>query len=358
MKVAFISRATLYSAPGGDTKQLDLTAQYLRGLGVAVDIYKASDEIDYTQYDLLHFFNIIRPANILKHIRLSGKPYVISTIFVDYGKVTAIGKVQKLLKQFLSDDTMEYIKAIARSIKNGEKIVSPEYILKGHRASIKYIIRNASILLPNSANEYNRLHTKYGVAAQYRIIPNGINTVSVNKQYPQEDKYRNAVICMARIEPMKNQLNLIRALNGTPYQLYIHGKPSPNGAEYYQQCKLEAGANVHIEGHLGEDPLFAAYSNAKVHVLPSYFETTGLSSLEAAVMGCNIVITDRGDTRDYFQDDAWYCEPDDIDSIREAVTKAYNAPFDENFRKRILENYTWQRAAEETLAAYKQVLKV
>jgi len=28
-------------------------------------------------------------------------------------------------------------------------------------------------------------------------------------------------------------------------------------------------------------------------VLPSWFETTGLSSIEAGVMGCNIVITDK-----------------------------------------------------------------
>ena len=36
MKVAFISRATLYSTPGGDTKQVDMTANYLRELGVDV----------------------------------------------------------------------------------------------------------------------------------------------------------------------------------------------------------------------------------------------------------------------------------------------------------------------------------
>ena len=111
-------------------------------------------------------------------------------------------------------------------------------------------------------------------------------------------------------------------------------------------------------GHLGEEELFTAYSNAKVHVLPSYFETTGLSSLEAAVMGCNIVVTDKGDTRDYFGDDAWYCDPDSVESIRNAVDAAYKAPFNEAFRERILRDFTWERAAEETLAAYKQVLKV
>ena len=86
MKVLFISRSTLFSSPGGDTKQIELTAAYLIKLGVQVDICLAKDYIDYSSYDLIHFFNIIRPADLLYHAQRSGKPYVISTIFLDYGE--------------------------------------------------------------------------------------------------------------------------------------------------------------------------------------------------------------------------------------------------------------------------------
>lgn len=357
MKVAFISRATLYTSPGGDTKQLDLTAHNLRELGVQVDVYLAYEEIDYSKYDLLHFFNIIRPADILKHVQRSGKPYVVSTIFVEYGTVKQeIGTAQRILKKIFSDDGLEYIKAIARAIKNGEKIVSPAYFLKGHRASVRYVANNAAILLPNSESEYRRFEKKYNISRPYHVIPNGINTELTGKQYPHSDKYDNAILCMGRIEARKNQLRLIKALNNTQYKLYIHGKPSPNAMAYYEQCKEVAADNIFIEGHIGDEELFTAYSNAKVHVLPSYFETTGLSSLEAAVMGCNIVVTDKGDTRDYFKDDAWYCNPDEASSIKQAVDEAFNAPYSENFRKRILDNYTWKRAGEETYKAYQQVL--
>lgn len=359
MKVAFISRATLYTSPGGDTKQLDLTAHNLRKLGVDVDVYLCYEQIDYTKYDLLHFFNIIRPADVIKHIKQSQKPYVVSTIFVEYGTVKQqVGTAQRLLKMVFSDDGLEYVKAIARAVKNGEKIVSKDYLLMGHKAAIKYVAGNAAMLLPNSESEYRRFEKKYNIRPQYRVVPNGINTDSAGKQYPTSEKYKDAILCMGRIEARKNQLNLIRALNGTQYQLYIHGKPSPNAMAYFEQCKAEAASNIHIEGHLDDEELFTAYSNARVHVLPSYFETTGLSSLEAAVMGCNIVVTDLGDTKDYFKEDAWYCNPDSPESIRAAIDEAYNTPYDEAFRKRILSEYTWERAAEETLAAYKQVLKV
>lgn len=360
MKVAFISRATLYSTPGGDTKQLDMTAHYLRNMNVEVDVYLTDQSIDYSKYDLLHFFNIIRPADILGHVKKAEKPYAVSTIFLDYGEFEkkTRGGLMKWMNTVFSEDQIEYIKAIARWVKNGEKIGSYKYLLWGHSRCVRYIAEHAGILLPNSENEYRRFVKKYGVEQKYHVIPNGIDNNVAAKVSKKNPKYENVILCVARIEGRKNQLNLIRALNNTQYKVYIHGKPSPNNIGYYEQCRKEAADNIHFSEWLTEDELYEMYHSAKVHILPSYFETTGLSSLEAAVMGCNIVVTEKGDTRDYFKDDAWYCNPDDTDSIKDAVDKAYNAPYDPAFKERILKNYTWERAAEETLAGYKNVLKL
>jgi glycosyltransferase involved in cell wall biosynthesis len=213
------------------------------------------------------------------------------------------------------------------------------------------------MLLPNSESEYRVFSTDYNLECPYRIIPNGVDKAAVTEHYQTADNYRNAIICMARIEPLKNQLGLIRALNKTGIRVFIHGKASPNHHQYYNQCQHEAAENIQILPWLETSQLYPIYATARVHVLPSFFETTGLSTLEAAALGCNVVITDRGYTRDYFGDDAWYCEPEDPASIRSAITAAYEAPYNEAFRKRILEQYTWDRAAEETLKAYEFVLQ-
>ena len=73
MKVLFISRATLYKDKGGDTIQIVNTARYLEKLGVEVTIRLSNEAIDYSKFDLIHFFNIIRPADILLHMERSGK---------------------------------------------------------------------------------------------------------------------------------------------------------------------------------------------------------------------------------------------------------------------------------------------
>ncbi len=358
MRVAFISRATLYTAPGGDTRQVDATADALRRLGVEADVFGADAQPDYGRYDLLHFFNIIRPADILYHVQQSGLPYVVSTIFVDYDLFERKngGTFRKIVSRLVSGDGMEYLKALARQVRNGEKIRSKSYLLRGHARSVRAVAQGALALLPNSESEYRRFVARYGVEKPYRVIPNGINAEVAEGVRTKLPEYECAVLCMARIEPIKNQLNLIRAMADTPLQLFIHGKPSPNHQAYYEACCREAGPNVFIRPWLPEAEVYQAYASAKVHVLPSFFETTGLSSLEAAAMGCNVVVTDRGDVRDYFGDHAWYCDPDDLLSIREAVLEAHGAPYEPQFRQYILDHYTWQRAGEETLKAYRDAL--
>lgn len=360
MKILFIARASLYTNSGGDTMQIVNTAHHLRALGIGVDIELTDKAIDYSGYDLLHFFNIIRPADILSHIKRSGKPFVVSTIFVDYSETekNSAGSFRKLLTRFISGDGIEYLKVIARMVRNKEKIGSLQYLLKGHRRSVKQVIKQAALLLPNSKSEYLRLVTQYTIQQQYRVIPNGIDTAIFN--FPVNNpvtRENDMVICVARIEPLKNQLRLIQALNESKkFRLFIIGSPSANHLQYYEECRRIAAGNVSFISKLPQTALLEYYLRSKVHVLPSWFETTGLSTLEAAAMGCNIVITDKGDTREYFQDYGYYCDPGSSASIREAIEKAAANSVNPALTDLIRSRYTWQQAAEKTFDAYKEIL--
>lgn len=354
MKVAFISRSTLFSGKGGDTIQLVKTAEYLRRHGVTVDIFKSSDRIDYGAYDILHGFNVIRPADLVKHFGRFKKAKVLSTIYVDYAdfeKKARQGFAGKLFYG-ISPDCAEYIKTCARWIRNGERNFSLRYLFAGHRRSVQRLISLSDLLLPNSESEYRRLVGSYGIERPYAVIPNGIDPMVFKKEYDISNKQANLVICVARIDAIKNQLNLIRAVTGTGYELIVIGKPAPNHLGYYEQCKAEAGNNVRFVPELEQSELISYYLKAKVHAMPSWFETTGLSSLEAVAMGCNVVITPRGDTREYFGDHAFYCEPHDVGSISQAIEQAAQAGFDDAFRQQVYLHYTWQKTAETTLAAY------
>lgn len=356
MKVVMITRSTLYTVPGGDTVQIMQTAHYLNGLGLTADIKLSNEQINYNDYDLLHFFSIIRPADILYHAKKSARPYIVSTILVDYSVYDKHHRkgIGRIFSQ-LPADTIEYLKTVARWLLRKDILVSMNYLWKGQRQSILQILKGAAMILPNSQSELDRVVNRYGSAPRNMIVPNGIDP-ALFKYDPDIKKDNNLVICVARIEGIKNQLNLIKALNNTRFRLLLIGAHAPNQYNYYKECRAIAAKNIEFIAHLPQPELLTYYSKAKVHVLPSWFETTGLSTLEAAAMGCSVVITDKGDTRCYFEDHAFYCDPSSPQSILQTIERASNAPDDVQFRQKILEQYTWQQAVTQTLKAYQAVM--
>lgn len=357
MRVLFISRATLFQVIGGDTVQMEQTAENLRKLGVHVDIRLADDPgIPYETYDLIHAFNIIRPADILHHISRSDLPLIVSPIYVEYGKAanTEYNPALKWLMNKIGPNRGEYLKWLGRVLLKHEKIQSFQYLYWGHRKSIHYILKKCRALLPNSESEYRRLKNDFPVSGAYRVVPNAVDTKLFHAHAGGERT--QGVICAARFEPRKNQLNVIRALNNTEFEVTFVGEPAPNHQRYYDKCRAAAAPNIRFMGFVPQEQLAGLYRKNKVHVLASWFETTGLSSLEAAACGCNVVITAHGDTRDYFGVDGYYCDPADPGSILEKVRAAAKAPANEAFLRGIEQNFCWEQTAAETLKTYRDVL--
>lgn len=358
MKVALITRSTLYSVKGGDTFQIINTARELKQLGIEADIILTNQPVQYQQYDLLHFFNIVRPADIVCHIKRSKKPFVVSPNLVNYHEYDRLYRkgMAGALFRFLPKNSIEYIKTIARWAQGNDALMTRSYLWKGHKPSIQQILRQAAQILPNSKLEYDQLTEFDTPLPGYTLVPNGIDLALFNFKRNQP-KDPNLVLCVARIEGLKNQLNLIKALNNTRYRLVIIGDPAPNQLPYYNECRKQAASNISFINHIHQEALTDWYQLAGIHILPSWFETCGLSTLEAAAMGCRVVITDKGYTREYFEQEAAYCDPASPQSILAAVDKAASTPVTDTLRNKILTQYTWQQAALQTATAYKQVLQ-
>jgi glycosyltransferase involved in cell wall biosynthesis len=78
--------------------------------------------------------------------------------------------------------------------------------------------------------------------------------------------------------------------------------------------------------------------------------------LEAAAMGCNVTITDKGYTKEYFGDHAFYCDPGDPGSIYDNIESAANSEYSKELQQKITQQYTWQQAANITMKAYQKIL--
>lgn len=307
------------------------TKEYLEKLGVKVTI-STSFYINLVNYDLIHLFNLIRVKETYQFVKNAikqNKKYVISTIYwnmTDY-----------INKEKNSPSTLEWW--------NKDNLLRNKILLE------------ADALLPNSTMEVDVLKRDFKINKPCYIIPNcsdrmfyHVNGRIFNEKY----NLRDFVLCVGRLSYRKNQLALINAMKNTDHKLVLIGRKSSE--EFYQLCKNAANENVIFIDELKHHELASAYGAAKVHILPSWFETPGLSSLEAGLAGCNIVSTDKGCTKEYFKDMVHYCNPENTESIYASIESAYGKPKDIALSDYIFKNYTWENAAQKTLDAYIEVL--
>ena len=200
-----------------------------------------------------------------------------------------------------------------------------------------------------------RLKKDVGENFSYRVVPNGICS-SIFARIPENIAREKKVICVAQVYGMKNQHLLIQACNELGYPLEVIGRPPPNHLAYYNYCRQIAGPGVIFFDLMPQEDLVKHYASAEVHALPSWFETTGLSSLEAAAMGCKIVAGNIGDATDYLGKHAWYCDPASLESLKNALQQAMEADYNDMLRQQVLQEYTWGKAALKTIEAYKKCL--
>lgn len=337
MKVLFICRDQWKLLRAGDTVQIANTRYWLQRLGVEVDLTTTSrlqgGPLRWGSYDWIHLFNLFPIEETFRQAewaRDTRAPIALSTIFWDAG-------------EFLS--------------RTSPRTGSEHEWWNSTQPMRKALVDEAALLLPNSRAEAALLGRFFGdhLPSKCRVIPNGVDPSLAGASpepfravYGRPDPF---VLCVARIARRKNQLALIRALQGTGLPLVFIGPV--NDPRYLEECRQEAGWDVRFLGEMPCRLVASAYSAARVHVLPSWYDTPGLASLEAGIHGCRVVSTDRGPTREYLGDLAWYCDPDSPASIRRATLDAWLTDETPPLGEQILGKYTWQRAAEETLNAYK-----
>lgn len=371
MKVLMQSRNNFFTLRGGDTIQLEKTKAELEKLGVEVD-FSLDFNPDLSNYDLVHLSNVTRIQETylqVKNAKKQGKKIVLSTIFWPMDEFEKQGQVgiRKIVNSFFGIDNQERIKAFARFIKDKDSrnIATKNLWRVGYTKMQNYVVNNVDYFLPNSEMEMDEFCKVFNIKKKrYKVIPNAIDaniaTLQMESKIPAEfEKYTNAIICVGRIEPRKNQLALVKALDQSGYKLVLVGAVSDNQKGYFEQIKeiMDRNRDFYYIPRIDNSKLYQLYKVCKVSTLPSWLDTPGLVSLEAAAMGCNLAISSKGSTTEYFGEYAEYCFPDDIEGIRKAVDLAYSKPKNNQLKQKIFENYTWEIAGRKTLEAYEELLE-
>jgi glycosyltransferase involved in cell wall biosynthesis len=339
--------------PGGHLVQMKQTARALAALGCQV-----TESIDrnpsLADVDIVHGFGL--GVDEVRRCRQLGLPVVISTIHWDL--------------QYLSDGppSTPTLRSLGGRLVRSGRFASASMRGRGQLANACMvelrnelqeiaILASADLLLPNAAGEQKSLETDLHISTPCRVVPNGVDPERFS---PGQGSFaaRDRVLYVGRAEPHKNQLGLLEALRNSGLPLTLAYVPHQDHGDYLERCREAADGWAQFVEDPAPDELVELYRAARVHILPSWFETTGLVSLEAGLCGCNVVSTNRGHAKEYLSDLAWYCDPARPESIRNAVAQAWQSPSRPALRERILNSYTWAHAARATLAAYQDALEM
>ncbi len=359
MKVLFQNRKTALTNWGGDTTQMVRTKDELEKLGVQVDM-SMDARPDLAGYDIVHVFNIQTADYSVEQVRNArehGVPVALSTIFWDM-------RHMPLCRDYLTYHSSSAVRLLARIDARLAALAIKARRTKQYRL-MREMLDGADILLPNSAAECEIIaDVFYMPMARDKsvIVPNGVD---VNLRPVQSESTHGTLAALpdeyllqvANFDPGKCQLRLIKALMDFPaIPIVFIGRPS--SIPYFNACRALADkrGNTYFVDQVPHDQIDFFFRRARVHALPSLRESPGLSTLEASLNGSNCVVSIYGPIEEYFGDDVWVCDPFKLQTISKAVTEAWSAPRNTRLKDRILNEFTWRKAAEATLAGYKRIL--
>lgn len=219
----------------------------------------------------------------------------------------------------------------------------------------------SDVVVCRSVSERRRVIEDLGVAPERaRIVLNGVEPAPVASGAATAIRERLGLpdeFCLhvsAYTQARKNVLRLIQAVGPTGLPLVIAGLATD--AAVLAQLKQAAAPYPAIRflDYLAAADRDALYAAARVFCLPSEHEGTGLVALEAGAQGAAIVITRHGGPPDYFGTLAEYVEPTNVEDIRAAVQRAWQAPRSEALRRHIVRNLGWRQSAQGLLDVYEQ----
>jgi glycosyltransferase involved in cell wall biosynthesis len=253
----------------------------------------------------------------------------------------------------------------------------PEYFTRFFKLRSSLLIRRTArkAKLVFTVSEYS----KRSIVKNYRISPHKItvtyNGVNTNKFFPgSEDEdivtrrgLRSGcyILSVGRIEPRKNYVSLITGyarLNQDSPPLVIVGQ---NHFRYTDVAdtihKLSLKGRVIVLNDVGDEELPALYRHARLFVYPSWAEGFGMPILEAMASGVPVICSDTTALPEIAGEAACLIPPGNSQRLSEAL---HGLLADIEQRKVLIDKgltqarrFSWQTAAEKTLAGYKLALE-
>lgn len=254
----------------------------------------------------------------------------------------------------------------------------PEQITRKRYGYLKWMIAAAVkradiVLTPSNATRVDVIEsfdippdrvvvTPLGVDARFRPASREAIEI-VRSTYQLERPY---ILTVGTLEPRKNLPMLLRAFAALheeiPHDLVLAG---PDGwlMDEIEQTIATTGiaSRVRRIGFTDDQSLVALYSGADLMAIPSLYEGFGLPVIEAMAAGAPVLTSNVSSLPEVAGDAAVLIDPTDLESVVEGIRRVLGS---DDVRAQLrargplrAAQFTWERTASETLAAYQRIAR-
>jgi glycosyltransferase involved in cell wall biosynthesis len=242
-----------------------------------------------------------------------------------------------------------------------------------HRLGFRAAARRATLVIAVSQFSADEIATHTAIRRErIRVVPNGVN----RKRVSEDDVARARaafglgsdpyVFWIGTSQPRKNVRVLLDAFSRidprvVPHRLVLAGAAGWRRDQRDDEVARALGDRVRVLGRVEESSLPALFAGADLFAFPSRHEGFGIPVLEAMAQSTPVVCSDIPALREVARDAARFVAPDDLDGWVDAFTSLLG---DARARAELarrgdarVQQYSWERCIDETLAVYREALK-
>jgi glycosyltransferase involved in cell wall biosynthesis len=333
MKIAFIMYpgACYLGAGDGCKMQAEIWARELEQKGHQVDRINPWGHYNWKMYDIIHVFGFGLWNYDIIHWGSGINPNFVFSPIIDTN--TPMWKYK-----FASHFGCERL-----------RLYSQNYALRRYKDDVK-------LFFARTEYEANYLRKGYDITAERVCI--------VPLSY-REDQYDATIekepFCLfagTMTQPRKNVPRLIEAAKKYGFNLKLVGNKGNAESEAKLHQLIGKVKNIEVLGFVSDEELISLYNRAKVFALPSLNEGVGLVAMEAAIHGCNIVITNLGGPKEYYEEGtAQLVNPYDVDDIGRAIMRAlHDNTLQPQLRNDLRSKYNVSSCVDKLLSWYQSIL--
>ncbi|MFI5307809.1 MAG: glycosyltransferase family 4 protein [Polyangiales bacterium] len=226
------------------------------------------------------------------------------------------------------------------------------------------------ILTVSEASRRDIAH-EFGVPEnRMSVVGNGIDIDVFRPMLGEQRPPQRLITTLSADAPLKGFRYLLLALHELRKQhpslrLTVIGKPGTDTDTESELQRLGLVSAVTFTGYVESQDIARHYAQSTIAVVPSLYEGFGFPAGEAMACEVPVVSTRAGALPEVVGENGVcgsLCAPRDAAGLARAISQLLSAPERRAAmgiagRKRVLEHFTWKRAAERTVEAYRELIE-